>query len=214
LEQLLDYYEQYDANAAADFYDVTMAVPRAGPLRGEMFQLRVLKYFDNINHPKAFKIRNLATSESLDWTYPGPAPRKTFQSQFLPTIFKEFVEKKEARHMVPLIPNFAAVDSILYDPASVLTGFQITITQQHPVAVSGFQLIQKSLKRNNTELIDLRPKPARRWRLIFVVPESIAADFPGQKFEGDSAAGNWAQKVDQYVLGLEKNEVWRKYLAK
>ena len=38
----------------------------------------------------------------------------------------------------------------------------------------------------------------------------MAADFPRQKFEG-TAAENWAQKVDQYVLGLEEEEVWREY---
>ncbi|KIL61777.1 hypothetical protein M378DRAFT_821552 [Amanita muscaria Koide BX008] len=140
LEQLLEHYEQHDANAAADFYDMIMAV-----LRNAGVEV-------NINHPMAFK------------------------SQSLPTIFKEFVKEKEARHMVLLIPNFAAVDSILYAPASVLTGFQITINQQHR-----FQTYQH------------RTYP-----------------IPPQKYEGDTV-GNWAQKIDRYVLGLEKNEVWRKY---
>lgn len=208
LEQLLEQYQHSQADAAAAFYNMAAGVSFAGPLRGDMFQLQVLKYFDLIKHPKTFDIRHLSTSELSEWTYPGPARRLAVLSQTFPTAtLKKVVENKEPRHIVPLIPNSAAVDSIRYDPDSVLTSFQITINVKHPVAVSGLKRIQQSLKRNSG-LAGLRPSIhcGRHWRLIFVVPEDLATDF---QFEGDATTGEWAAKVDQYVLGLPVDEVFQ-----
>ncbi|KAM6492730.1 hypothetical protein JOM56_012454 [Amanita muscaria] len=201
LEQLLEQYQHSQADAAAAFYNMAAGVSFAGPLRGDMFQLQ---------HPKTFNIRHLSTSELSEWTYPGPARRLAVLSQTFPTAtLKKVVENKEPRHIVPLIPNSAAVDSILYDPDSVLTSFQITINVKHPVAVSGLKRIQQSLKRN-AGLAGLRPSiHGRHWRLIFVVPEDLATDFPWQEFEGDTTTGEWAAKVDQYVLGLPVDEVFQ-----
>ncbi|KAM6491798.1 hypothetical protein JOM56_012838 [Amanita muscaria] len=132
LEQLLEQYQHSQADAAAAFYNMAAGVSFAGPPRGDMFQLQVLKYFDLIKHPKTFNIRHLSTSELSEWTYPGPARRLAVLSQTFPTAtLKKVVENKEPRHIVPLIPNSAAVDSILYDPDSVLTSFQITINVKH-----------------------------------------------------------------------------------
>ena len=35
-----------------------------------------------------------------------------------------------------------------------------------------------------------------------MVPETISNNFTKQPFEGDTVTGEWAKKVDQYVLGI------------
>ncbi|KAM6497771.1 hypothetical protein JOM56_005719 [Amanita muscaria] len=211
LNHLMEEYIKREASAVADFYKKITRIPWAGQLRGEMFQLWALNYFDTIDQPTTFRIRNLATSEELDWLYPGPAPRLTFLSQSICTdLWLEIVQNKESRHMVPLVPNFAAVDSILYNPLSVLTSFQMTVKQVHPISVSGLRRIQQSLKLR-TPLTSLRPsnREGEHWRLIFVVPDYEAASYSLQDFEGTGDTGIWAQKVDQYVLGLNEDEIMK-----
>jgi hypothetical protein len=41
-----------------------------------------------------------------------------------------------------------------------------------------------------------------------VVPGAAAAGFKHQPFEGDTALGEWAKKVDQYVLGIKEDTLW------
>ena len=110
--------------------------------------------------------------------------------------------------MVPLDPNFPAVDSILYDPGEVLTGIQVTIRNEHPVAVSGLKRVQGWLKLKGP-LAHLRPSiMGDHWRLIFVVPAATAATFRQQVFEQDTDGNEWARKVDQYVLSIEEDTLW------
>ncbi|KIL62166.1 hypothetical protein M378DRAFT_166004 [Amanita muscaria Koide BX008] len=210
LKQLMEEYIKREASALADFYKKITRIPMARQLRGEMFQLWALNYFDTIDQATTFRIRNLATSEELDWLYPGPASHLTFPSQSISTdLWLKIVQNKEPQHMIPMIPNFA-VDSILYNPNSVLTGFQMTVKKVHPISVSGLQRIQQSLKPN-TPLASLRPsnREGEHWRLIFVVPDYEAASYPLQQFEGTEDTGIWARKVDQYVLGLNEDEIMK-----
>jgi hypothetical protein len=108
------------------------------------------------------------------------------------------VENNESLHLVPTIPNFAAVDSIVYCPTDVLTCIQVTIKSEHPIAVTGLKRIQRWLKGT-----DLVPKRTRPWRFIFIVPRQMETSFRSQKFDGDTKLGEWAGKVNQYVFGLD-----------
>jgi hypothetical protein len=45
------------------------------------------------------------------------------------------------------------------------------------------------------------------WRFIFIVPPDEETNFGRQKFEGDTDNGEWAGKVDEYVLGLAVGNV-------
>jgi hypothetical protein len=92
----------------------------------------------------------------------------------------------------------------------VLTGIQVTIRDEHPVAVSGLKRIQGWLKQQSP-LAHLRPSISdNHWRLVFVVPEAAAASFEQQPMEGDTGGNEWARKVDQYVLGIQEDTLWRR----
>jgi hypothetical protein len=208
LDMLLKEYETRQPNAAADFYMSIAGMPSAGSLRGHLMERQVLKYFDTLHGPQDFSIRSLASSTISKWTYPGPAERITFQSRSFTPSLKSAVEAKQPRHLVPSDPNFPAVDSILYDPVGVLTCIQITIKDKYPVAVLGLRRIQGWLKLC-TPLADLRPSTSgNHWRLIFVVPDTVAPTFGLQDLEGDTDKCEWAKKVDQYVLGIKKDVLW------
>ena len=210
LDMLLKEYERHQDNAAAEFYISIVGRPDAGSLRGCLMERQVLNYFDTLHGPHGFSIRSLASSTISKWTYPGPAKRVTFQSRSFAPSLKSAIEAKQPRHLAPSDPNFLAVGSILYDPAGVLTCIQIATKDKHPVAVSGLKRIQGWLKYQ-TPLGDLRPSTSgNHWRLIFVVPDLVASAFELQDFEGDTDKCEWAEKVDQYVLGIKEDVLWGK----
>jgi hypothetical protein len=112
--------------------------------------------------------------------------------------------------LVPLNPNFPAVDSILYDPGEVFTGIQVTIRNEHPVAILGLKHVQGRLKLNGL-LTHLWPSTmGNHWHLIFVVPADTAASFKQQVFKQDTGGNEWARKVDQYMLSIKEDALWGK----
>jgi len=151
----------------------------------------------------------LAESSIVQWKYPAPTKRVTFQSQSFTEDLQSAVHAKEPRHLVPLDPNFPGIESILYDPGEVLTSIQVTIKKKHAIAVVGLKRIQGWLEQRSP-LAGLWPSTApNRWRLIFVVPTATAASFEQLFSEGDADGHKWAKKVDQYVLGIT-DTVWGK----
>jgi hypothetical protein len=212
LDLLLRQYETRQADAATEFYLSISSMPYAESLHGRVLERQVLKYFDSLQGPQNFTIRSLANSTTSLWRYPGPAKRSNFRSQTFASSLEVAVKASTPLHLVPLNPNFHAVDSILYDPAAVLTCIQVTRRNNHPVAVSGLQEIQRWLRRN-TPLAQLRPSTlGKHWRFIFTVPSDNANQFEPQPFDGDTNRGEWAGKVDQYVLGIEDDTLWGKKL--
>jgi hypothetical protein len=181
---------------------------------GYLFERQVLNHLCGISEECKFPIRRLTDSKQTTWTYRGPIERFNFQeSTFLDRI-TEAVQHRRPVHLVPSVCNFPAVDSILYDPDdpdAVLTCIQITINKDHPIAVSGFQLIQSWLKVG-TPPAGLRPTKTRQWRLLFIVPFGMESTFKSQKLngDGDTTKGKWAGKVDQYVLALEEQTIFRR----
>jgi hypothetical protein len=211
LDLLLKKYESRQSDAAFNFYQYIKGIQPAAALRGEIMERQVLKYFDSLDGPQAFQIRSLADSTISIWTYPRDVRRDTFESSSFTSLLSSAVSSRRGLHLVPLDPNFPAVNSVLYDPSSsVLTGIQVTISDEHPVAVSGLKRIQRWLGRRSS-LAHLRPSISdNHWRLLFVVPEAAAATFELQSMEGDTSGNEWARKVDQYVLGLQEDTLWRR----
>ena len=160
LDALLKEYETRTADAAADFYISIADKPFAGSLRGRLMERQVLKYFDTFSGPHVFAMRSLADSAVSTWIYPGSAKRVTFESRLFSSSLTSAVEAKQPRHLVPSDPNFPAVDSILYNPAEGLVCIQVTINNDHPVAVSGLKRIQAWLRRDTllggSSTLDLR----------------------------------------------------------
>ncbi len=176
-------------------------MPDAATLRGHLFERQVLTYLDNVDIDRTLTIRRLADSGSISWRYRGPIPPFTFQESAVIAKIKTAVDTKKSLHLVPSGPNFPAIGSIVYQPGDVLTCIQITMDSVHPIVVSGLERIQSWLKYR-TNPAGLRPKDTRKWRFIFIVPSDMESTFRLQNFKGDDNV-KWAQKVDQYVLGLE-----------
>jgi hypothetical protein len=202
LNLLLEPYEQHRLDAAAEFYNSIANDPNAGSLRGRMWERQVLRYLDTLKKPHVFSVRSLDDSSITEWVYPGPAKRVVFQTS---TLTQSLLSEVQPIHLVPKDPNYAALDSLVYGPDG-LTFNQTAVCTKHPVAVVG-------LKRN-TPLASLRPSKDNHWPLTFIVPDSIADSFTKQPLEGDTAKGEWASKVDQYVLGLREATVWGRTRAR
>ena len=198
---LLEHYETQQADAAATFYVTISRISEAASLWGDVFEKLVLNHLDGIRGEE-FSIRGLTSTEPMTWTYRGPPQRLNFQwdSEFIDEITKA-VEGETPLHLVPLSRNFAAVDSIMYDPNEALTCIRVTVGKEHDILVSGLQRIQSWLKQG-TKLEGLRPSEKRPWRFIFVVPSGMES-FELQQLKGDTAKGEWAGKVHQYVSVLD-----------
>ncbi|KAL6298943.1 hypothetical protein BKA93DRAFT_809003 [Sparassis latifolia] len=96
------------------------------------------------------------------------------------------------------LPHFAGIDSFaLIDETLVL--FQFTISPDHPVKVKGFESVQT---------LSAEQPINREWMLIFVVPTAVEPDFKRQPLQPDSSRGTWDQNVDQYVMGLNLEELF------
>ena len=66
LDLLLEAYEARKSDAAAEFYNSIASVPKAGILRGQIFERQVLKYLDNLKEPHTFTIRSLEDSTTIE----------------------------------------------------------------------------------------------------------------------------------------------------
>jgi hypothetical protein len=162
LNLLLDQYKDHKADVIADFYYMISGWSEAGSLRGHLLERQILSHLKDIRE-RTFPIRRLTDSEEMMWTYRGPNTH-TFKERtsFIDEITKA-VGKGSPVHLVPLARNFAAVDSILYDPNDpkvVLTCIQITMKESHPIDVKGLKRIQGWLKPAGA-LAGLRPTQAK-----------------------------------------------------
>ncbi|KAH9978410.1 hypothetical protein BJV74DRAFT_888255 [Russula compacta] len=212
LDILLGQYDKREAEALASLYYRMSPTSGAGSVRGRMFEKQVLNYLDGIEVEHPFSIRRLIDSERMQWLYRGPIRRFAFTTLTFTAGIADAVQKKERVHLVPINPNFGAVDSILYDPndPNTLTCIQITRNERHPIAVSGLKRIQGWLIRG-TLLAGLRPSKTSPWRFIFFVPSSgMESTFKLQKFCDDTLLGEWASKVQQYVMRLEEQTIFGK----
>ena len=212
LDNFMGKFDKHNAEARTSFYNVVSSSTAGAPLQGRLFEIQVLNYLDGIKGDYEFTLRRLAGSGKIPWLYRGPIPRFSFKKSTLTAGIANAVQKKVPVHLVPISPNQAAVDSILYDPKEpdTLTCIQITKNKSHPIAVSGLKLIQEQLKRG-TPLARLRPSKANPWRFIFIVPSlDMESTFNLQDFNEDTLLHEWASKVQQYVVKLEEHIIFGK----
>jgi hypothetical protein len=83
----------------------------------------------------------------------------------------------------------------------------MTTAATHPISINGLTRIQASLKPKVPELNKLRPTTATK--LLFVVPDPMAASFVKQNIKDAKKVAHWGPKITQYVLGLSVREVMR-----
>jgi hypothetical protein len=202
LDHLLKAYETQQADVVADFYHYISRASHTASLWGHVFERQVLNYLDGIEGECEFPIHGLISSGDLTWNYHGPITRFTFLQEldFIDELTKA-VQNNRSLHLVPLIRNFPAVDSIVYVSNEPLTCVQTTIRGERPIVVPGLRRIQSWFKED-TLLAGLRPSNERPWRLIFIVP-SDEVTFELQQSRGDTTQGEWVGKVQQYVLRLD-----------
>ena len=201
LTTLLEIYERHEADASYKFYKM---ISDEGTIRGQMFQVQVLKHLGALNGREQFTIRRLTDSDTSQWTYPGPTASSFSHSSTFPQLLEDAVTQQKSVHLVAQERSFPALHSILYSPGDVLTVIHATVETEHPVAVVSLQRIQSILSNLQSSI------PDNNWQLIFVVPEQIASTFQIQKFEGDADSNEWFEKVDQYVLGINEDTLWGK----
>ena len=202
LDHLLKAYEIEQADAVADFCHHISRASNVASLWGHVFERQVLDHLDGIEGEYEFPIQGLTSSGEMTWIYRGPVPRFIFLQDldFIDELTNA-VQKNRPLHLVPLVRNFPVVDSIVYVPNEPLTCVQTMISGEHPVVVQGLKRIQSWLKED-TLLARLHPSNERPWRLILIVPSDDVA-FELQQSRGDTAQGEWAGKVHQYVLQLD-----------
>lgn len=211
LDVLLTQYEITKANKAAEIYRVTSGTIFTASLRGTVFERQVLNHFCHIRTECKFSIRRLTGFRNPEWTYRGPIRNFTFEKETVNNAITEAVQNKEPLHLIPSVSNFAAADSILYDPNdpnAVVTCIQVARNNNHPISLSGLQDIQRWFELG-TPLKDLRPNKKRPWRFVFVVPFGLAREFKPQGFKGDAGGEAWDGKVHQCVLELEDGKIFR-----
>ena len=214
-DTLMTENERREGHKAYDFYKLISPSREYAEPRGRAFERRVLYYLGCQKNDVSFEIRGLSptSSNQVTWTYPGRTPCYHFREPAVIDDINKAVQDKRPVHLVPFITNYPAVDSVLYDPKDengFITCIQVTVTLKHPIKVSGLQRIQKWFKPG-TLLNDLRPTSTKPWRFLFVVPLNMAATYELQKLEGDTDNCAWAGKVEQYVLGLEEETIFKPY---
>lgn len=168
-----------------------------------MAREQVFKHLSSIEEKREFPISRLADGNKMTWTYRRPMKCFIFEESTIVDKITDAVEQKPL-HLILLARNFAAVDSILYDPNDPIACFtcvQITMSDVHDIVVSGLRRIQKWFQGGTLEA--LRPQRTRPWRFLFLVQSGNASAFESQRLKGDTNKGEWAGKVHQYVLGLE-----------
>jgi hypothetical protein len=204
-DYLLEVCETDEADAAAIFYRVLKDDPWAASFRGHLFERHVLNYLDGIGANQDLPIRGLARSDRKTWTYHGPIGRVTFREPAEPAVIKAIERAFQAKMSLRLVPSATsstAVDSIVYQAGEALTCIQTTISSTHPIKVDNLRNIQGWLDTETPTKI-LRPTKKKPWRFLFIVPQENEPHFKSQISEGDTDRGEWAGKVNQYVLGWE-----------
>ena len=135
--------------------------------------------------------------------YHGPIPRSTFEGSGFFAKINEAVKNNKPVHLVPLSPNFEAIDSIVYHPKDPnLICILDTMNPKHPISVSDLHEIQEWLQLHALSA-KLRSKKLKQWRFVFIIPQHMASTFKLQRFDNDIPEDAWARKVNQCMLGVE-----------
>ena len=82
----------------------------------------------------------------------------------------------------------------------------MTDAASHSVSIKGLVGAQRSLV---PELKNLQPTTAKKWIILFVVPDSMALSFEKQIIKDADRVDNWDSKTAQFVLGLLEQELLR-----
>jgi hypothetical protein len=116
------------------------------------------------------------------------------------------IEANKAGYFRPKSDHFASFDAIIYQPEKPLVNAQITENHDHDISTRGPKLLQKLLRATDSMLQPLRPLAKKPWIILFIVPTPMHTTFTKQNFKPDAPI--WRAKMKQYVLGLDKYDVF------
>ena len=213
--QMLAELDRRGADAAYHFYRAIQGSRDSAELVGRMFETKVHAFFQSITTPRSFTAFSLDDrSTTFDFEFSSSTTHYTFGAkQYFTGELASSVNNHKSCYLKPLSRYFSTFDSFLYQPEIFLSGcqsligFQVTTAQEHRISVLGLKNLQACLNPQIPALKALRPTPAEKLILLFVVPEPMAASFRKMQFKGKAA--HWGAKITQFVLELPEPEVIR-----
>jgi hypothetical protein len=213
--QMVIKLDRQGADAAYYFYRAIQGSRDSAELAGRMFETKVHAFFQSITTPRSFTALSLDDrSTTFDIEFSSNTTHYTFGAkQYFTGELASSVNNRKSCYLKPLSHYFATFDSFLYHPEIFLSGcqspigIQVTTAYEHRISVLGLKELQACLNPKIPPLEALRPTPAEKLILLFVVPESMAASFRKMQFKGKAA--HWGKKIAQFVLELPEPEVIR-----
>ncbi|KAF8518685.1 hypothetical protein BU17DRAFT_90756 [Hysterangium stoloniferum] len=116
------------------------------------------------------------------WDYPGGTEYKAIESASFSTELEAQIRRKTSTYFQPLSASYPTLDSLVYR-SDRLDFLQMTVAENDPRKIAGFQRIQRALKLKGPAS-NLRPSTEQPWMFIFIVPEETAPSFTKQPFGG------------------------------
>lgn len=209
LDKLLLAYEARMNDAAWEFYNTVEGSRDAASLQGKIWERQVHNFVQSRTNPLTLTAISLEgqPATTLTWDVPVGVCRQSFDFQSFLCILEDAIQKRTPSYLVPLVPNFPTIDSLLYKLDEPFRALQITKAPRHREDVAGFKRIQQWMKLKSLAS-PLRPSAAKPWHLVFVVPSGAAQTFSKQSLTGTKTdVGVWAKKIKQFVVELPMEEV-------
>ena len=210
--------ESQGAEAAYELYQRIEGYPPASAFRGQLWEHKVQRYLCSGNLP-SFTIQCLEDRDSSTMEWNPFKNMSTFNfgpSKRIAGHLHECIAANKAGYFQPESKNFESFGSIVYEPNKPLVYIQVTENHDHPIKTGGPTLLQELLNPSDAALKSLRPLVSQPWIILFVVPIPMQTTFKKQNFvqtslkkqKSDSNVATWKKKTKQYVLGLEKYDVF------
>jgi hypothetical protein len=213
--QMMAELDRQGADAAYHFYRAIQGSRNSAELVGRMFETKAHAFFRSITKPRSFTAFSLDNrSTTFDIEFSSTTTHYTFGAkQYFAGELASSANNRKSCYLKPMSRYFATFDSFLYQPeiplsgCQPLIGFQVTTAYEHRISVLGLKELQACLNPQVPVLKALRPTPAKKLILLFVVPEPMAASFRKMQLKGKAAY--WGEKIAQFVLELPEPEVIR-----
>jgi len=207
LDKLLLVYEARMNDAAWEFYNTVEGSRDSAALQGKIWERQVHNFVHSRTIPLTLTAISLEGQPATTWDVPVGVCRRSFDIRSFLCILEDAIQKRIPSYLVPLVPNFPTIDSLLYKPDEPFRAIQITKASRHPADVAGFKRIQQWMKLKSLAS-PLRPSAAKPWHFVFVVPSGAADTFTKQSLIGtETDVRVWAKKIKQFVVELPKEEV-------
>jgi hypothetical protein len=196
------------AEAAYKLYMDIEGSPRAASFSGQLWERKVHRYFLS-GRDLSFTIQCLEDDDDSTMEWKPFKDMLTFNfrpAKRLAGHLHQCIEANKAGYFRPKSDHFASFDAIIYQPEKPLVNAQITDNRDHDISTRGPKLLQKLLHATDPMSQPLRPLAKKPWIILFIVPTPMHTTFTKQNFKPDALI--WRAKTKQYVLGLDKYDVF------